>query len=120
MTDIDTAALRAAAEDAEQAAYAVSVSLHPATVRALCDGYDEAARLRARLVSMQRGSARWRPEREAARQAVADLVADLRALVNEAVDRGRKAETLTGVYMTIIDAEHLRAVIDRHAPEEGR
>lgn len=98
----DTTALRALADRAE-AAYNPA-RLDPATVRALCDGYDEAQRLRDE--SLRHAVCCRTAERHAA------LVADLRALA------GAMPDTVDDYTQGLADyAMAVRAVIDRHAPD---
>lgn len=106
MTTVDTAALRALADaGARSLAFTdpPTVRLDVVTLRALCDGYDEAQRLRVRTFA-DYAAERYRAERDAARQALADLAADLRALCDQSI------------YADTILAGLVRAVIDRHAP----
>ena len=88
--------------------------LTPATVRALCDGYDEAQRLRADLTMSGRAIDTYVGALAAERERFAALVADLRAL------RQRYGpDAVSDAYFWHYDRD-LGAVIDRHAPEEGR
>jgi len=102
----DTTALRAQAKR-----YALFVPEVPLdTFYALCDGYDEAQRLDAVVSQMGNAEMLWRDacaERDAARQALADLVADLRALCDAHIGAPCDCNAI---------AHGLRAVIDRHAP----
>lgn len=140
MTPIDTAALRALCDrwDGYAPVPALWPAVSPKDLRALCDGYDEAARLRIEVevyrdLSEVLGAANVRAEAAeqalaamseaaridtaakvalvadltAARQALADFAADLRALCDTYESDGGIPK---------IDTRHLRAVIDRHAP----
>lgn len=134
----DTTALRAQAagyrgigpESPTDAAYIAACS--PATVRALCDGYDEAQRLRGtvavleglhRQASREKAEARAEAQRlrdESLRHAVccrtaelhAALVADLRALCDRYEHADERFNPPTGQQV----AARFSAVIDRHAP----
>lgn len=108
VTTPDTTALRLRA-DVAATIEEPGMYLDTTTVRALCDGYDEAQRLREQVAELTRYAGRYDAASgiDAARQALAALVADLRALCD-----GHRATT-TGY----IHPSDLRAVIDRHAPE---
>ena len=130
----DTAALRALVDT-----YVTGWYLTAAEVRALCDAADEVERLRKAVWASEEIDRRAgmlagvQAERDASRTAHAALVAELRALVggDELVSQravnpdeytrrtGDRVPSYLAFYQGAADlAAVIRALLDRHAPEE--
>ncbi len=125
-TTVDTTALRAQMADTGDA---ISWPFDLATVRALCDGYDDAQRLRGVEALLRMDNRNLRDEaqrlREEKRQLTtivvqqrerfAALVADLRALCDRYENADERYNPPTGQQV----AAKVHGVLDRHAPQDG-